>query len=263
MKDSTLPLQYYLRLIKKIRTTLDLQHVCSDVASEYGCKFYCFAMLIRYSIRNPTYHVISNYPQAWINYYLEHDCKSYDPVFQYWLDNTTPSTWHDIVNHTPEITQQNINFMQAAAKYGLKTGISFPLHGPHGDSSGLNLSHVQTLNPRLTNLETVSKISLLCQYLHQAAYKLLNALNKEKSIQKNTLNLREKECLLWCTEGKSSWEISIILGITENVVVKHLQRACIKLGAHNRQQAVAKAVSLGIFDQHYLEIVKSYTFNGD
>ena len=56
------------------------------------------------------------------------------------------------------------------------------------------------------------------------------------------LSEREKECLRWAAEGKSSWETSMILNISERTVNHHIHNAKIKLSATNRVQAVAKAV---------------------
>jgi DNA-binding CsgD family transcriptional regulator len=60
------------------------------------------------------------------------------------------------------------------------------------------------------------------------------------------LTPREQECLLWVTEGKTTWETSQILNISERTVTFHLQNTVDKLGVVNRQQAVARAVALGI-----------------
>ena len=51
---------------------------------------------------------------------------------------------------------------------------------------------------------------------------------------------------MWSAEGKTAWEISQILHISERTVVFHLQNASEKLGVVNRQQAVAHAISLGL-----------------
>ena len=53
---------------------------------------------------------------------------------------------------------------------------------------------------------------------------------------------KEIECLRWCKEGKTNWEIGEILGIAERTVNEHAQTAFRKLGAANRAQAIAIAV---------------------
>jgi len=70
-------------------------------------------------------------------------------------------------------------------------------------------------------------------------------------LSKVDLTQREKECLLWATEGKTTWETSRILRISERTVTFHLQNVQGKLGVSNRQQAVARAVSLGIIEPQF------------
>ncbi|TIM27261.1 MAG: helix-turn-helix transcriptional regulator, partial [Mesorhizobium sp.] len=59
------------------------------------------------------------------------------------------------------------------------------------------------------------------------------------------LTPRERECMQWAAVGKSEWEISQILGISEHTSEKHLLNAKSKLGAVNRVQAVAEAIRRG------------------
>jgi DNA-binding CsgD family transcriptional regulator len=60
------------------------------------------------------------------------------------------------------------------------------------------------------------------------------------------LTARERECLQWCAEGKSSADVGEILGIAERTVNWHIDNAIRKMNCVNRVQAVAKAVSLGL-----------------
>jgi LuxR family transcriptional activator of conjugal transfer of Ti plasmids len=62
------------------------------------------------------------------------------------------------------------------------------------------------------------------------------------------LSDREKECLGWAAAGKSSWDIAVILSISENTVNFHVKNAMKKLGATRRTLAVVKAINLGLID---------------
>lgn len=66
------------------------------------------------------------------------------------------------------------------------------------------------------------------------------------SLYKTELSDREKDCLHWAAEGKTSWETAKILQISKRTVVFHLQNASKKLNASNRQNAIARAVVLGL-----------------
>jgi DNA-binding CsgD family transcriptional regulator len=63
--------------------------------------------------------------------------------------------------------------------------------------------------------------------------------------QESQLTRREIECLNWVANGKTDFEISIILGCTHSGVRYLVSRACEKLGAVNRAQTVFRACQLG------------------
>ncbi|MET3913012.1 DNA-binding CsgD family transcriptional regulator [Bradyrhizobium sp. S3.3.6] len=60
------------------------------------------------------------------------------------------------------------------------------------------------------------------------------------------LSAREKQCLQWVEEGKSSWEIGVILRISRNTVDFHIKNAMRKLEVTTRIQAAIKARRLGL-----------------
>lgn len=63
-----------------------------------------------------------------------------------------------------------------------------------------------------------------------------------------TLSVRQKQIVHWLKQGKTNWEVARILGLTEKNVKYHVEQIYVKLGAKNRAQAVAKAISLGLID---------------
>ena len=73
-------------------------------------------------------------------------------------------------------------------------------------------------------------------------------LSKEVEDLKRSLTQREKEILNWLKKGKSSWDISVILGISERTVNFHIDNVKQKLNAMSRTQAVAIAVENELID---------------
>lgn len=57
------------------------------------------------------------------------------------------------------------------------------------------------------------------------------------------LSARERDAISWVAEGKTDWEISVILGISESTARFHIDNARRKLGGTNRAHAVARALS--------------------
>jgi LuxR family transcriptional regulator, quorum-sensing system regulator BjaR1 len=69
---------------------------------------------------------------------------------------------------------------------------------------------------------------------------------RTRAITDVTLSKREHEVLQWAAEGKTEWEIGLILGVSEHTADKFIRSARIKLHAANRTHAVAQAMRLGL-----------------
>ena len=71
---------------------------------------------------------------------------------------------------------------------------------------------------------------------------------KKKSVPEDIPRIteREIECLQWASIGKTAWEISMILSISERTVGFHLTNAATKLQANNRTHAVSIALKKGL-----------------
>jgi DNA-binding CsgD family transcriptional regulator len=84
----------------------------------------------------------------------------------------------------------------------------------------------------------------LGSYFHEHILRL----HGHESGQQMLLSARELDCLKWTAEGKTAWEASVILGITERTVRFHLNSAREKLQCTTTAQAVAKAVKDSMID---------------
>jgi DNA-binding CsgD family transcriptional regulator len=60
------------------------------------------------------------------------------------------------------------------------------------------------------------------------------------------LTRRELEVLRWTAEGKTAFEISVIVGLSERTVNFHIHRVLAKLEATNKTQAAVKAAVMGL-----------------
>lgn len=80
---------------------------------------------------------------------------------------------------------------------------------------------------------------IIATYIYDT-YRRLSASQDTVEIQ---LTPREIECTHWAVQGKTSWEISRILGITERTVNFHLTNSMQKTGSINRQQLVRNSMN--------------------
>lgn len=61
----------------------------------------------------------------------------------------------------------------------------------------------------------------------------------------DTLSERERECLFWVAEGKTTEEVALILSVSSNTVNTYIANAIQKLSATNRAMAIAAAIRQG------------------
>jgi DNA-binding CsgD family transcriptional regulator len=84
--------------------------------------------------------------------------------------------------------------------------------------------------------------SIVASYLYEAIHRFMIFSNADEHFM---LTCREQACLNWAAKGKTSWEISQILSISERTVNFHLGNCIRKTNSCNRQQAISKCVAGG------------------
>ncbi len=83
------------------------------------------------------------------------------------------------------------------------------------------------------------EFQVLGNYFHQHILRIYG----HDAAKQMLISARELDCLKWMAAGKTAWEASVILGISERTVRFHLNAAREKLDCTTTTQAVAKAVS--------------------
>ncbi|MEI6027684.1 MAG: LuxR C-terminal-related transcriptional regulator [Betaproteobacteria bacterium] len=74
----------------------------------------------------------------------------------------------------------------------------------------------------------------------------------------NALTAREVQVLEYVREGSSNQQVAAALTISPLTVKNHIQKILRKLGASNRAQAVARAMSLGLLDAQLVQQLRPY-----
>jgi DNA-binding CsgD family transcriptional regulator len=242
------------------RTLIDLKKLqaldeCSSIAAltqaidhitrPLGIDYWFYAIDLPVVKDHPNQLQIGTYPQNWVKHYFEMDYIRIDPIISHCHDRAIPLPWHDVMSHGQRIvdpqSQKIRQMFGEAGEFGLNGGVSVPLHGP-GVIWGLMSYASRRLGVREYQM-MLADLHLLAHYVHETARRFVRS---KTPTDLPTLTKRERECLSWAAEGKTSWEIGQLLNISERTSIFHLQNAIHKLGVSGRQAAIARAVSLGI-----------------
>jgi len=226
-------------------STVEALHATTaNIAGQLGFEHFIYGVQVNTSLTRPYQFILNGYPKEWRARYVDHNYQKIDPTYDHCITRrqTIPVIWDSQVfkgNNAAKMRNESREF-------GLQCGASFAVHGGHGEAAMLSLATSQgSCRAEQDIVSTIGKSQLLACYLHEATQRIVLS-TSPLLLTKMDLTFREKECLLWAAEGKTGGEIADILKITERTVIFHLQNAGNKMGASNRQHAIARAISMGL-----------------
>lgn len=229
-------------------TPQEIHAVCASIADAYGFEHFLHTTRFPSSFVKPFTLVIGGCPAGWQQCYAARNYLSIDPLVAHGARSVRPLVWDEL----SPLAMAGFGVRRLAIearRHGLCSGFSVPMHGAHGELSLLSLASplsARSARPRIER--ALAPVHLLAAHLHEAACRLADG--AQLPFQRSALTERERECLLWTAEGKTSWETAQIIGISERTVIFHLRHVSEKLGCANRQQAVALAIAQGLIAPH-------------
>ncbi|WED77424.1 helix-turn-helix transcriptional regulator [Aeromonas allosaccharophila] len=218
---------------------------------DMGYDYYGFTLIIPMSMQRPKVVLFNQCPVSWVQTYTDNNMLACDPVIQLARKQTLPIYWNRLDERASFLQEGSMDVMGLAAEFGLRNGISFPLHGAAGETGILSFITSERASSDLL-LESSPILSWMSNYIFEAAIRVVRLRDSD---QLAALTERETECLFWASEGKTSGEIACILGITERTVNYHLNQVTRKTGSMNRYQAIAKGISSGILLPNLEQVV--------
>ncbi len=222
-----------------------LTSVYQQTVNDLGFTYFTYHIVKVLGVGDRLMYIDTTYPDDWVHRYLEMDYVHLDPVVEKGTTSTIPFRWDAIVQ--PESLEPDQRaFFKEAADFDIANGLTVPMPGHRSFAMMSMVAGGSTKEATRTLEENVHLAHLLTLYFHNHAGGML----LESYLEKDRPNLtkREIECLKWTARGKTSWEISMILSVSESTVIAHLENAKRKLGVTQKPQAVVKAVMLGLLD---------------
>lgn len=235
--------------------SIDKEDVWSKSLFEIGRKLgfdYCLIALVPHAgIPLAQAFLRSNYPGDWRDFYDSNELLHIDPTVNHALQNSTSLIW------SPGLfkTRQQQSMYEEASHYGLRSGVTLPIHGPRGSVGLLCLANDATPNRNFNRTidDLLPELSLLRDVVFQTGIDFAELVcSPHKPVGEFSpvphLSPRELECLKWVAAGKSSTDAADILGISASTVEFHLTNARKKLRVNNRSEAVIVAIKWGLIN---------------
>jgi len=185
------------------------------------------------------HYILNGWPKEFAEHYARENYYQDDPVAAWCRRSTDPFEWSE-ARYDRNTWPRAAEVMKVAADFGMRQGFCVPIRRANGFQACVTIAGERPdLAPRAKRA-----IHLISLYAHKKAVSVLGP-DQGSPASHRVLTHREREVLLWSAQGKSSWEISVILGVSERTVNWFIANASRKLDAVNRTQAVVNAIRSG------------------
>ncbi len=192
--------------------------------------------------RMGSFHMVTGFPEEWEIRYAQKDYYLNDNIAKTAFLKKGLIYWPDYIRIPgldEEKNDRSARVMAEAASMGLKDGWLYSLQGRRSTEAAI----ISLAGRKMEKTERTRKIlEYLVPHLGQAVKQVI--LNRPREAVR--LTPRESEILSWTAAGKTAWEISRILTISQKTVEFHMGNVLKKLDAVNACQAVALGLSSGL-----------------
>ena len=226
-----------IKAIQSAPTLLALVEIVEKYVKAIGFEYFSYGYKAHTPIASPKLELINNYPNTWSEQYQKESYFKQDPVIFHSLKSTTPLVW------TEDTFTQSAKLKEDAASNGIEYGWSQSTRS----STGLSMLALVRPSTPLSNTEILTKTPNLMWFTQTFNDSLEKFITQSSLVMPEAiLTNRETEVIRWTADGKTCYEISMILGISERTVNFHLKNVMIKLNAHNKISATVKAIALSL-----------------
>lgn len=227
----------FLRDITGAANETELFEALSAISRELGFSFFALSHHVDMRKAPEPSIRLHNYPDAWVEYYDNHGLGASDPVHRASHLTSVGFAWSEIpalIN----LTARDRQILERAERRGIGDGFTVPANVP-GESNG----SCSFANPKGMNIS--SEALPIAQLVGAFAFEMARKLWRVRSphfVPALQLTERQRECVVWMARGKSDWEISQILGIQHETVIRHLKQARERYGVSKRTMLAIQAL---------------------
>lgn len=196
--------------------------------------------------RDSRIYAWTSLPAAWLEAYDENGYIEVDPRVSGGLQRASPFQWDAASIPGPLRVRQ---FLDHAAEFGIRSGIVVAFNGLDNSRVGFGLnSPISPVPPERSEEidRNLGTLMLLGTRLHDLFMAQVVLRGVAPALQGKPLSRRERQCLEMAARGLTSADIGFKLGITERGANYHFGSILSKLAALNRNEAIARAVALGL-----------------
>jgi LuxR family quorum sensing-dependent transcriptional regulator len=210
-------------------------------ARAFGMDCYAISGIPLPNERIDPYFMLNAWPDGWFERYVQQNYVHVDPVIYRTKMSNEAFVWSEALADQP-LSRSAKRVMNEATEFGMLDGYSVPLHSVGGFQA------IVTFGAKKVDLSSEQRgaLHIVSIYAHNRVRAFMSESSERSAAAAAKVTPREREVILWCSAGKTNWEIGQILGISEKTVQHEIASASRKLNSVNRAQLIAESIRLGL-----------------
>lgn len=229
-----LDVQKFVSLSRSITAPEELAEAALSETRKLGFEYISASGgALRYP--KPEQVLYPGFPPEWTSFYLKNELYKTDPVLKQCVETSMPFEWSELASN-----EADDEVLMKAEALGLNEGFVVPLQGLNSYTGYVSFcGEAPELSPQ-GRLD----LQIIGIYFHHQLRDLRDA-SDETSYWGEDLTPRETDCLNLIADGKTNWEVSEILKISEHTVKTHADNMRAKFGVTTRVQIVVEGIRRG------------------
>jgi len=180
---------------------------------------------------------IHNYPQSWVDYFDANALGGRDPVHRASHLLGAGFSWSQLPEIIP-LTRSDREVLKLARRAGIGDGYTVPANIP-GEMHGSCSFATDSRTPLKATMLPLAQLTGI--FAFECARQLTGWRRPQQRPQPK-LTERQRQCVIWAAQGKSDWEIGVILNLSRETVRQHIKDACDRYGVSKRTLLVIRAL---------------------
>jgi LuxR family quorum-sensing system transcriptional regulator CciR len=225
----------------KRATSMDaLSATAASLFDQVGLPHFALARFFK-ADRTPDVAVLAgSFHGEWSRRYMANRYVRHSHIARELFRTRDPYSWEDVMRRR-SVDEAQKRIREEAGEAGLTDGLFTPVRGADGSYTAVVLAGP---HPELDDDFIRTSAGVLSAYYASESQRLSSTVPGSSA----RLSPRQRECLAWVRQGKSSSVIAEILGLSVQTVDEHLAEACRKFGVRTRVQAAVEASLAGLID---------------
>lgn len=226
--------------MKRADSSEGLSATAGALFTDLGLPHFALARFFRANRAADVFVLAGSFQPDWSKRYVANGYGSRSLIVREMLRTRDPYSWGDVLRTRPFDEHQS-RIKAEARDFGLGDGLFTPVRWVDGSYAAVVLAGAK---PDLDDPFVRTSAGILSGFYAAEARRL----DPRSAKAGPMLSRRQRECLAWVRQGKSSGTISEILGLSVQTIDEHLSAACRKLGVRSRVQAAVEASLAGMID---------------